>query len=80
MKKAKAAAVAGVVGCVACCAAPILLAAGLIGTGLAAAVAAWLPWLSGLLIVGALAAFLAHERRRKATGCATDPTHAGGCG
>ena len=81
MRKTKAAAVAGVVGCVACCAAPVLLAAGLIGAGLAAAVAAWLPWLSAALIVGSVAAFVLHDRRRSATtACASDPAQDGGCG
>lgn len=75
-----AAAVAGVVGCVACCAAPILLTAGLIGTGVAAAVATWLPWLSAVLIVGAFPAFSLHERRAEVVSCASDPVHDDGCG
>ena len=70
MRKAKAAAALGAVTCVACCAAPVLLAAGLIGSGLAAAAAAWLPWLSAALITGSLAAFVVHGRRPRAAGCA----------
>lgn len=79
MKQAKGAAVAGVVTCIACCAAPVLLAAGVIGAGLAAAVAAWLPWLSATLLVGSVVAIVLHRQRPQAAACTTDTALSGSC-
>ncbi|SFD62497.1 hypothetical protein [Streptomyces aidingensis] len=65
--------------CIACCALPVLIAAGVIGTG-ASALLDWLPALA--LTLGVLAAgawWLSHRRRSCSCGDASSGAQEGGC-
>ncbi|MET8654905.1 hypothetical protein [Nocardia aurea] len=67
--------------CVACCLAPILLAAGLLGSGTLLVSLSWLEPLGfGLLAIGVAGLIWSRTRARR-TGCATESgtTDPGGC-
>lgn len=62
--------------CVACCAAPTLVAAGLIsGVGTAGVLLGWLPTIALVLVIVAVVAFVVPGRARRHRGC----TGAAGC-
>ena len=64
--------------CVACCALPVLITAGVVGTG-AGAVVGWLPAVVAALVTLAAGTWWL-GRRRAARGCGSAACGTGGCG
>ncbi|WP_431966070.1 hypothetical protein [Nocardia sp. bgisy134] len=66
--------------CVACCLAPILLAAGIIGSGTILVSLSWLEPLGFVLLAIGVAGLIWSRTRARRTGCATtDNATDGGC-
>ncbi|MEV6325613.1 hypothetical protein AB0M45_31255 [Nocardia sp. NPDC051787] len=66
--------------CVACCLAPILIAAGIIGSGTILLSLSWMPPLGFALLAIGVAGLIWSRTRARRTGCATpDATTDGGC-